>query len=173
MSIRPLKTRREAAELLSSIAWLGEAARSADARLMRSMIDEMICFRVYMRYFLTKCRQEGEGGAQSLSLFEAKLPELIKETMPCYVDGLHWLVSDDEAGNRYLTIFNNAGNERDIKRGDVIIREADRTVTVTFKDAPELKKLVEGVNMPTEIQKIDEKTYKIKVPATSFVVLSF
>ena len=68
--------RREAAELLSSIAWLGEAARSADARLMRSMIDEMICFRVYMRYFLTKCRQEGESGAQSLSLFEAKLPEL-------------------------------------------------------------------------------------------------
>ena len=104
---------------------------------------------------------------------EAKLPELIKETMPCYVDGLHWLVSYDEAGNRYLTIFNNAGNERDIKRGDVIIREADRVVTVTFKEASELKTLVEGENMPTEIQRIDEKTYNINVPATSFVVLSF
>ena len=104
---------------------------------------------------------------------EAKLPELIKETMPCYVDGLHWLVSDDEVGNRYLTIFNNAGNERDIKRGDVIIREVDRVVTVTFKDAPELKKLVEGENMPVEICKTDEHTYSVKIPATGFVVLSF
>jgi hypothetical protein len=104
---------------------------------------------------------------------EAMMPALIKETMPCYVDALHWLVSTDENGKRYLSIFNNSGNERDIKVGDIIHHEADRTVTVTFKEAVVPEKLVEGVNMPVSIERVDEKTYKIHIPATSFVILSF
>ncbi len=108
-----------------------------------------------------------------VAALEALMPKLIAETMPCYVDALHWLVSTDENGKRYLSIFNNAGNERDIKQGDIIHHEADRTVTVTFKEATTPEKLVEGVNMPVDIQKVDDKTYKVHIPATSFVVLTF
>lgn len=108
-----------------------------------------------------------------IAKLEAVIPKLIKETMPCYVDGLHWLVSKDENGKRYLSIFNNAGNERDIKQGDLIIREANKCVNVTFKQALTPKKVMEGVNMPVDIQRVDDYTYKVNVPATGFVILSF
>ena len=52
-----------------------------------------------------------------LSYLEQKLKELIKSVMPCYVDDLHWLVSYDENGKRYLSIFNNEGNERSFEKG--------------------------------------------------------
>ncbi|MBE6551976.1 MAG: hypothetical protein E7665_07565 [Ruminococcaceae bacterium] len=103
----------------------------------------------------------------------SRIPDLIKETMPCFADALHWLVSTDENGKRYLSIFNNSGNERDIKRGDIIHREADRTVTVTFKDETVPEKLVEGDVAPVSIMRIDEKTYKILVPAASFAIFTF
>ena len=93
--------------------------------------------------------------------------------MPCYVDALHWLVSTDEKGKRYLTVFNNSGNERDIKRGDIIHPEADRTVTVTFKEATTPQKLVEGANATVGLWRVDEKTYKLHIPATSFAILAF
>jgi hypothetical protein len=108
-----------------------------------------------------------------VAALEALMPKLIAETMPCYVDALHWLVSTDENGKRYLSIFNNSGNERDIKVGDIIHHEADRTVTVTFKEAVTPKKLVEGANMPVELQRVDEKTYRVHIPATGFVIFTF
>ena len=64
-----------------------------------------------------------------------------------------------------------AGTE--VKVGDIIHREADRTVTVTFKEAVTPEKLIEGINMPVDIQKVDDKTFKVHIPATSFVILSF
>ena len=108
-----------------------------------------------------------------IAALEARMPALIKETMPCYVDALHWLVSTDEKGKRYLTVFNNSGNERDIKRGDIIHPEADRTVTVTFKEATTPQKLVEGANATVGLERVDEKTYKLHIPATSFAILAF
>ncbi|MBO4980051.1 MAG: hypothetical protein J6D16_06560, partial [Clostridia bacterium] len=108
-----------------------------------------------------------------LDKLEAMMPALIRETMPCYVDALHWLVSTDENGKRYLSIFNNSGNERDIQRGDIIHREADRTVTVTFREATTPEKLMEGVNMPVDIERVDDKTFKVHIPATSFAILTF
>ena len=83
------------------------------------------------------------------------------------------VVYTDENGKRYLSIFNNSGNERDIKVGDIIHHEADRTVTVTFKEAITPEKLIEGVNMPVELQRVDEKTYKVHIPATGFVIFTF
>ena len=111
--------------------------------------------------------------SNDLAALEARLPALIEETMPCTVDALHWLVSTDENGKRYLTIFNNAGNERDIKQGDIIHHEADRTVTVTFKEAVTPEKLVEGTQGSATVQRVDEKTYRVHIPATSFVILAF
>ena len=103
----------------------------------------------------------------------AKLPELIKETMPCYVDALQWQVSTDENGVRYLSIFNNSGNERDLKLGDIIHHEADRTVTVTFKESASPEKLIEADGMPVSVQCVDERTYKIHVPATGLAIFTF
>lgn len=108
-----------------------------------------------------------------VAALEARMPDLINEVMPCYVNALHWLVSTDENGVRYLSIFNNSGNERDIERGNVIHHEADRTVTVTFKEATTPEKLVEGVDMPVTVLRIDEKTYKISIPATGFAIFTF
>ncbi len=104
---------------------------------------------------------------------EALIPTLTRQSLDCYVDGLLWLVSADENGKRYLSIFNNAGNKRDAVMGDSIIKEATRCVTVTFKEAAALKKIVEGVDMPVDILRVDGKTYKVSVPATGFVIFEF
>ncbi len=104
---------------------------------------------------------------------ENTIPTLIKQTLDCYVDGLHWLTSTDENGKRYLSIFNNAGNKRDAVTGDHIISEATRCVTVTFKEATDIEKVVEGENGFVDIQRVDDKTYKIRVPATGFVIFEF
>ncbi|MBE6577674.1 MAG: hypothetical protein E7653_06005 [Ruminococcaceae bacterium] len=104
---------------------------------------------------------------------EAVISTLTKQTLDCYVDGLLWLVSADENGKRYLSIFNNAGNRRDAVTGDSINQEATKCVTVTFKQNAVPKKLVEGVDMPVDIIRVDGKTYKVRVPATGFVILEF
>lgn len=111
--------------------------------------------------------------SRDVATLTAQLPELIKETMPCYVDALHWLVSTDENGVRYLSIFNNAGNERDIEHGDIIHHEADRTVTVTFQEPVTPEKRIEAENIPVTILRVDEKTYKIHIPATGFAIFTF
>ncbi|MBE6590971.1 MAG: hypothetical protein E7646_02935 [Ruminococcaceae bacterium] len=104
---------------------------------------------------------------------EAKIPELIREIMPCTVEALHWLVSADEGGKRFLSVFNNSGNERDIFKGDHVHREADRTVTVSFKEQSEPKLLVQGSVGSVKLSRIDEKSYRLTVPAASFAILSF
>jgi hypothetical protein len=94
--------------------------------------------------------------------------------MPCYVDDLCWVASHDGAGKRYLTIFNNEGNERSLEHGNTLLAAADRVVTVTFKEATEPKLIKEAVKTDkVEIRKVDANTYQIKVPAAAFVVLEY
>ena len=105
-----------------------------------------------------------------LSALEHRLHTLEKELMPCTVDSLHWLVSVDEQGKRYLGIFNNEGNERSVRHGDVIRREADATVTVRLKDPSQIS--VRITTAPSlEIIKKDDRTYQIRLPATELAVL--
>ena len=107
-----------------------------------------------------------------LDALEVKLHSLEKEVMPCVVDGLHWLVSTDENGTRYLTIFNNEGNERDSYKGDILHREADKMVNVWFKDKT-VPEVVEECGIGMYIQKRDEHNYAINVPAAGFVIMKF
>ncbi len=100
------------------------------------------------------------------------IERLAREIMPVYVDGLHWLVSTDEKGRNFLTIFNNEGNERDITVGDIIHSEADKKVKVEFKNATELKVNHEAVKK-ADIKKVDGKTYNVEVPAAGYVVFEF
>lgn len=84
---------------------------------------------------------------------------------------MHWLLSSDENG-RYVTIFNNEGNERDINLGDVIHHEADATVKVTFKNPVNLK-CVRRTSDNVKITKLDDFTYAAEISATEFVILSY
>ena len=91
--------------------------------------------------------------------------------MPCYVEGLPYIVSKNEKGEDFLTIFNNEGNERDENVGDIIHHEADKIVRVNFKESVDLKVIYES--MKIDIEKIDDKTYDIKVPATVVAIIKF
>ena len=107
-----------------------------------------------------------------LFALEARIHELEKTCLPCTVDGLHWLISTDENGTRYLTLFNNEGNERDDVLGDIVDRNADRTVTVTFRDECSPKK-IQGADCGFKIEQVNSKTYRITVAAANFAVLTF
>ena len=109
-----------------------------------------------------------------LGAFEQEMRKLIMQVMPCYVDDLCWVASYDGAGKRYLTIFNNEGNERSLEHGDTLLAEADRVATVTFKEETVPKLIKEAVKTDkVEIRKVNANTYQIKVPAAAFVVLEY
>ena len=105
-----------------------------------------------------------------LEKLDAKLRHLIPETMPASVSDLCWLVSTDENGKKYLSIFNNEGNTRNRQFGDTVDHEADRVVEVKLKNPAEIKVVKEG-NFLSEIERVNDTTYKIKVPATAFIIL--
>ena len=110
--------------------------------------------------------------SSNLEKLDATLFNLIAEVMPVFVSDLCWLVSTDETGKQYLSIFNNEGNTRTHEHGDVIDHAADRVVDVSFKNPTDIKVIKEG-NFSSEITKTSETTYKIKVPATGFIILAF
>ena len=110
--------------------------------------------------------------SKDLDALEVKLHSLEKEVMPCVVDGLHWLVSTDQNGQRYLTIFNNEGNERNIDTGDTLYRQADKLVNIWFKDKTE-PTVAEEYGIGMYLQKKDDHNYMINVPAAGFVILKF
>lgn len=110
--------------------------------------------------------------SSDLDALEQQLRQLTEKVMPCYVDGLHWLVSVDEKGQRYLTIFNNEGNERFLDRGNVIDHKMDRWVNVSFKEVPQLK-IVVASDDKVAIQNLQGNTCQVFVPATGFCVLAF
>ena len=109
--------------------------------------------------------------SSDIASLEKTLKDLEKEIMPCYVEGLPYIVSKNEKGEDFLTIFNNEGNERDENVGDIIHHEADKIVRVNFKESVDLKVIYES--MKIDIEKIDDKTYDIKVPATVVAIIKF
>lgn len=124
--------------------------------------------------FLTVNKNKGYKIIESndLNKLEKELQFLIRQVMPCYADDLCYLVSEDENGSKYFSIFNNEGNERCLRRGNVIHKEADKTVKVTFKEAPNISVAIEGADA-VKIERIDDCNYNITVPAASFAVIKF
>lgn len=110
--------------------------------------------------------------SSDLDALEQQLHQLAKEVMPCYADGLHWLVSVDENGQKYLTIFNNEGNERFLDRGDVLDHKMDKWVNVTFKEEPKFR-VVAASGLDVALRKGENNGYRVFVPAAGFVVLAF
>ena len=110
--------------------------------------------------------------SSDLDALEAQIHALEKTCMPCVADGLHWLVSVDEKGQKYLTIFNNEGNTRSVENGDALDHLADRRVLVTFRDNAQLH-VVASSGAGVAIEKADGKHSYVTVPAAGFVVMRF
>ena len=102
----------------------------------------------------------------------AQIESLSRQILPCTVDGLHWLLSIDEKGNRYLSIFNNEGNERNMTKGNIIDHRADRRVKITFKESTELR-MVKCFFDNILVEKEDERNWYVTVPAAEFVIFSY
>ena len=107
-----------------------------------------------------------------LDLLETRLHALERELMPVTVDALCWLVSTDENGKRYLSIFNNEGNERTHEHGDTVRHEADARVTVMLREAGEIA-VVKASSPDIKISRVDDCTYVIDMPATEFAIFEF
>ncbi len=109
--------------------------------------------------------------SSDIDKLELTLNELTKQVMPCFVEGLPWIVSQDKNGNQLLSIFNNEGNTRSLLKGDTIDDKADKFVKVWFKEGTVPTVLYSSTRV--EIEKIDDKTYNVLVPATGVVILQF
>ncbi len=60
---------------------------------------------------------------------------VLRKELPCYVDGgLLWMVNERTTGGYYLTVFNNSGVSRTVADGESIDKNAENTVTLSFKD---------------------------------------
>ena len=109
--------------------------------------------------------------SDDLEKLAQQVRELEKKYMPCTVDGLHWLVSEDDNGSRYLSVFNNEGNHRTFTKGDTIDHSKDAWVTISKKDGACMELLHTGGEV--QLSKAEDYTYKLFVPATGFAVLRF
>lgn len=110
--------------------------------------------------------------SKDLSLLEAEINACAEAELPCTADSLHWILSHDESGRRFISIFNNEGNRRSITNGDNLLPEADATVKLTFKESHTLH-IVKASSEKVRISKNDEKTFLIDVPATGFAILEY
>ena len=110
--------------------------------------------------------------SNDLDAMTEQVKALAPQVMPVTVDGLHWLVSVGEDGKRYLSIFNNEGNERSLEFGNVIDHNADRRVKVTFKEKNQLE-VVRSFCDGIKVERIDDKNWYVTVPATQMVILSY
>ena len=110
--------------------------------------------------------------SRDIEKLEQDMNSLVKKIMPCYADGLCWLVSYGKNGEGYISIFNNEGNERSLEHGDIIHSEADKTVKVFFKEecCPKVEK---SSHESVKITQTDRQSVSLKVPATGFVILRF
>ena len=103
---------------------------------------------------------------------KAELDRLIPAVMPVYVDGLHWLVSTDDKGRRFLSIFNNEGNLRTSAKGDEINHAYDRKVKITL-NVPGSLAVFKAAREDIHLERVDDTTYYATVSASDFVIFTF
>lgn len=97
------------------------------------------------------------------------IPELLRQLLPVYVDGgLHWMVNKRINGGYYLTVFNHSGVIRSVAEGEYTLLEAEKTVTVSFKnEASPL--LLEGDGRLSK----ENGIYRLTIPAGGFAFIRF
>lgn len=103
---------------------------------------------------------------------ENDLKKLSEEVLPVTVDSLHWILSKDLEGRRFISIFNNEGNMRDSESGDTLIREADAHARVSFRVPTELTPIKLSSD-DVRIERPDKKTYFVDIPAAGFAIFEY
>ena len=101
----------------------------------------------------------------------SNITEIERAIMPVFVEGLPYIVSINDKGERFVTIFNNEGNERDLAKGDIIHSEADKKVKITFKNST--TPVVAYAPVKVDIERIDDKTFNAVIPAARYAVIKF
>ena len=101
-----------------------------------------------------------------------RLDALIASIMPVSVDGLHWMVSTDDKGRRFLSVFNNEGNQRSSALGDVIDHSFDQKITITL-NVPGQLRIFKDAREDLRLEKTGENTYTATVSAADFAVFEF
>ena len=72
-------------------------------------------------------------------------PETLKNLLPCEVNGgVHWFVNKT-ANDWLLVMFNNSGIERSVEKGEYVLPEGTRKVSVRLKNGHNLN-VLEGAN---------------------------
>lgn len=97
------------------------------------------------------------------------IPGILRNTLPCYVDGgLHWMVNECKSGGYYLTVFNHSGVVRSVAEGEYTLPEAEKTVTVSFKNEAS-PTLLEGDGRISK----EDGVYRVTVPAGGLAFIKF
>ncbi len=97
-----------------------------------------------------------------------ELADLLRESLPCTVDGLHWFVNERDGGGYYLTVFNNIGIERTVAKGEIALAEGERSAKVAFKNGA-VPTLLEGNGT---LEK-DGDDYRLTLPSGGFAFIRF
>ena len=120
------------------------------------------CFRPEeYKYLIDLTGDAAFARAHSNIVKSGELKELLKKELPCEVDGdIHTMVSRRADGTCFLMMLNNSGVERTVEKGEILLREADTTVTVSIRSGAELK-MLEGSAM----LEADGGKYHVTIPA--------
>lgn len=110
--------------------------------------------------------------SKDLEKLTCQMDQLIPQVMPVWVDGLHWLVSADNQGRRFLTIFNNEGNKRTTEFGDVIDPKAARTVIISSKEPLHLE-IFKDARENVQLTKVDQCNYRATISGADFIILRY
>jgi len=94
-----------------------------------------------------------------------------KKILPVTVESLHWILSEDENG-RYVSVFNNEGNNRTLENGDEVDHSADAVTTVYTKDGI-VPQIIYASSDEIRLEMKKEGEYALFVPATDLVILKY
>lgn len=97
-----------------------------------------------------------------------ELEALLREELPCTVEGLHWFVNERDGGGYYLTVFNNIGIQRNAEEGEYPMPEGERSAKVCFKNGA-LPTMLEGDG---NLEK-EGGDYRLTLPAGGFAFIRF
>ncbi|MBE6631042.1 MAG: hypothetical protein E7624_09395 [Ruminococcaceae bacterium] len=97
-----------------------------------------------------------------------ELPTLLREALPCEVEGFHWVINERDGGGYYLTVFNHIGVTRSMAAGEHLLPEATRSGKVRFKNGV-VPTLLEGEGILTR----EGEDYRITIPAGGFAFIRF
>lgn len=110
--------------------------------------------------------------SKDLEKLTFEMDQLIKKVMPVWVDGLHWLVSTDNKGRRFLSIFNNEGNTRTSQLGDVIDPKATRKVTISSREPLQLR-IFKASREDPQLTRMDDRNYCASIAGADFLILEY